>query len=52
MQWLAKGSFAPDDAAIYNIQNNTVYIGVVDRKRPQDAGTAIEAIIVEDNGES
>lgn len=49
MQWLAKGSFAPDDAAIYNIQNNTVFIGVVDRKRPQDASNAIEAQIIDGN---
>ena len=42
MQWLAKGTFAPDEANIYNVQNNTVFIGVVERKPPGDAENAIE----------
>lgn len=50
MQWLSKGTFAPDEANIFNIQNNTVFIGVVDRKRPQDATNAIEAQIISTDG--
>lgn len=50
MQWLSKGTFAPDEANIFNIQNNTVFIGVVDRKRPEDATNAIEAQIISTDG--
>ena len=49
MQWLAKGTFSPDEANIFNIQNNTVFIGVVDRKRPEKANNAIEAQIISTN---
>lgn len=50
MQWLSKGTFAPDEANIFNIQNNTVFIGVVDRKRPEEASNAIEAQIISADG--